>query len=75
VWLQSIDTIGFYPRLPGCKYRGLPDKMAVSPILFFMLFFVFPFYSIVPLFFIACWLAKEVENGTMQTMEESDATV
>ena len=40
-----------------------------------MLFFVFPFYSIVPLFFIACWLAKEVENGTMQTMEESDVTV
>jgi len=71
VRLYACSVLGFFPFFLFGIYLQL-DKTTVSPILFvslfFMLFFVFPLYSIIPQFFIARWLAKDVEDGTMQTV-------
>jgi hypothetical protein len=36
-----------------------------APIYIPILLYIFPFYSVVPQFFIARWLAKEAKNGTL----------
>jgi len=73
VRLYACSVWGFFPLFLFGTYLLLDKTATGSPILFltlfFMLFFFFPFYSIIPQFFIARWLAKEAEDGTIQAMD------
>ena len=67
--LYAWSIWGFLPLILFGIYILLDKAAAASLILFFILFGVFPLYSLIPKFFIARWLAKKGEEGTLQLVE------
>jgi len=47
----------------------------VATTLYYALLYIFPLYGIIPQFFIVRWLAKEVEDGTIQAMDMTEQSL
>ena len=67
---NSIRNYGFGIYVLALCFLFLsPVLLAPFFVLFIVLFFAHPLYGIVPQYFIARWLAKEVEDGTISHQE------
>jgi len=73
----ALSIWGFFPFL--CLFGFALMEKTGSPILSFtlfgVLFIIFPFYSIIPQFFIAGWLAKEADKGTMRADRDDSVPI
>ena len=71
-WMQIYSRWGtVYLLLCLCMQVGqfLAHVGPLLALIAMILLCLFPFYSIIPQFFIARWLAEEAKNGTMQPVE------